>query len=395
MHGVRADAPWCPWNIEFIRRINGLDRVDDVAAHRLRRAPTWCSASATSTSARRSPRRSTPATAWSRPSTTRPARGRAENSVGIGGAYLCIYGMEGPGGYQFVGRTVQVWNRRPAAARTSTEPWLLRPSTSSAGSRSRPRSCWRCGPRRSRASSTSSIEDVDVPPRRPPSVPRRARRRDRRVPHDAAGARSTPSASGGTRTGSSTDERAASDAMRRTSTSAAGASPTTRRAYEDGVAGRRGRCRARRARRCRPAVLIGAPLRRAGPGRRRGAGPTPTAATRPLLGVPFVVKDNIDVAGVPTTAGCPGFAYRARQDATVVDRLRARRCHRRRQGQPRPVRHRPGRHPLARTARRRTRCAPTSSPAGRARARRSPSRSAPCRSRSAPTPPARAGCRRR
>jgi urea carboxylase len=34
-----------------------------------------------------------------------------ENAVGIGGAYLCIYGMEGPGGYQFVGRTVQVWSR--------------------------------------------------------------------------------------------------------------------------------------------------------------------------------------------------------------------------------------------------------------------------------------------
>ena len=34
----------------------------------------------------------------------------AENSVGIGGAYLCIYGMEGPGGYQFVGRTTQVWD---------------------------------------------------------------------------------------------------------------------------------------------------------------------------------------------------------------------------------------------------------------------------------------------
>ena len=29
-----------------------------------------------------------------------------ENAVGIGGAYLCVYGMEGPGGYQFVGRTV-------------------------------------------------------------------------------------------------------------------------------------------------------------------------------------------------------------------------------------------------------------------------------------------------
>ena len=33
-----------------------------------------------------------------------------ENAVGIGGAYMCIYGMEGPGGYQFVGRTTQVWN---------------------------------------------------------------------------------------------------------------------------------------------------------------------------------------------------------------------------------------------------------------------------------------------
>ena len=30
MAGVRDDAPWCPWNIEFIRRINGLDSVDDV-----------------------------------------------------------------------------------------------------------------------------------------------------------------------------------------------------------------------------------------------------------------------------------------------------------------------------------------------------------------------------
>lgn len=35
----------------------------------------------------------------------------AENSVGIGGAYMCVYGMEGPGGYQFIGRTLQMWNR--------------------------------------------------------------------------------------------------------------------------------------------------------------------------------------------------------------------------------------------------------------------------------------------
>jgi urea carboxylase len=60
-----------------------------------------------------------------------------ENAVGIGGAYLCVYGMEGPGGYQFVGRTTQVWNHRacgapaiaPGADRTASEaetPWLLR-----------------------------------------------------------------------------------------------------------------------------------------------------------------------------------------------------------------------------------------------------------------------------
>ena len=76
MRVVRDDAPWCPWNIEFIRRINGLD-VDR------RRAPTSCSTpstscsgSATCTSARRSRCRSTRGTGSSPRSTTRPARGR-------------------------------------------------------------------------------------------------------------------------------------------------------------------------------------------------------------------------------------------------------------------------------------------------------------------------------
>jgi allophanate hydrolase len=43
----------------------------------------------------------------------------------------------------------------------------------------------------------------------------------------------------------------------------------------------------------------------------------------PLYGIPFAVKDNIDVAGMPTTAGCPAFAYPAPRTAPVVERLLA------------------------------------------------------------------------
>ena len=50
---------------------------------------------------------------------------------------------------------------------------------------------------------------------------------------------------------------------------------------------------------------------------------TKDAAQLPLYGVPVAVKDNIDVAGLPTSAACPAFAYSPAQDSTAVARLRA------------------------------------------------------------------------
>ena len=43
----------------------------------------------------------------------------------------------------------------------------------------------------------------------------------------------------------------------------------------------------------------------------------------PLFGVPYAVKDNVDVAGMPTTAGCPGYAYLPERSAPLVSRLQA------------------------------------------------------------------------
>ena len=126
MRVVRDDAPWCPSNLEFIRRINGLDDVDavhdivfDASYLVLGLGDVYLGAPV-----------ATPLDPRHRLVTTKynPARTwTPENAVGIGGAYLCVYGMEGPGGYQLVGRTVPVWSRhRPFRQTTTERPWLLR-----------------------------------------------------------------------------------------------------------------------------------------------------------------------------------------------------------------------------------------------------------------------------
>ncbi|BES72361.1 urea carboxylase [Marinobacter nanhaiticus D15-8W] len=124
MQSVRKDAPWCPSNIEFIRRINGLDSIDEVKRVLFEASYVVMGLGDVYLGAPVA----TPYDPRHRLVTTKynPARTwTAENSVGIGGSYLCVYGMEGPGGYQFVGRTLQMWNRyRKTAA--FEEPYLLR-----------------------------------------------------------------------------------------------------------------------------------------------------------------------------------------------------------------------------------------------------------------------------
>ena len=123
---VRDDAPWCPDNIEFIRRINGLESADSVeevvfnASYLvLGLGDVYLGAPV-----------ATPVDPRHRLVTTKynPARTwTPPNVVGIGGAYMCIYGMEGPGGYQLFGRTIQVWNtHRQTDAFVDGKPWLLR-----------------------------------------------------------------------------------------------------------------------------------------------------------------------------------------------------------------------------------------------------------------------------
>ena len=126
MGAVRDDAPWCPDNIEFIRRINGLP--DAAAVENLIFEANYLVlglgdvylgapvATPLDPRHRLVTTKYNPARTWTPP-----------NVVGIGGAYMCIYGMEGPGGYQLFGRTIQVWNtHRQGGAFVDGKPWLLR-----------------------------------------------------------------------------------------------------------------------------------------------------------------------------------------------------------------------------------------------------------------------------
>jgi urea carboxylase len=123
---VRDTAPWLPNNVDFIQRLNGLDSRDDVrdivfntSYMVLGLGDVYLGAPC-----------AVPVDPRHRLLTSKynPARTfTAEGTVGIGGVYMCIYGMDSPGGYQLIGRTLPIWNKfllNPVFG--DGEPWLLK-----------------------------------------------------------------------------------------------------------------------------------------------------------------------------------------------------------------------------------------------------------------------------
>lgn len=123
---VQEKAPWLPNNVDFIQRTNGLHSRDEVkkiifdASYMVMGlGDVYLGAPC-----------AVPVDPRHRLLTSKynPARTfTAEGTVGIGGVYMCIYGMDSPGGYQLVGRTLPIWNKFLKNKQFSNnEPWLLK-----------------------------------------------------------------------------------------------------------------------------------------------------------------------------------------------------------------------------------------------------------------------------
>ncbi|WP_312837809.1 carboxyltransferase domain-containing protein, partial [Atlantibacter hermannii] len=122
---VRPAAPWLPNNVDFIARANGLSDRDEVlriiadASYLiLGLGDVYLGAPCAvpvDPRHRLLSSKYNPARTWT-----------AEGTVGIGGMYMCIYGMDSPGGYQLVGRTLPIWNKFLRNGQFGDEPWLLK-----------------------------------------------------------------------------------------------------------------------------------------------------------------------------------------------------------------------------------------------------------------------------
>ncbi len=122
---VRQQAPWLPNNVDFLQRTNGLESREEVkrilfdASYLiLGLGDVYLGAPC---AVPVDPRHRLLSSKYN------PARTfTAEGTVGIGGMYMCIYGMDSPGGYQLVGRTLPIWNKYLKNDQfAANEPWLL------------------------------------------------------------------------------------------------------------------------------------------------------------------------------------------------------------------------------------------------------------------------------
>lgn len=130
LRSVRPNAPYMPSNVEFVRRINGLHSVEDVKKIMtcaeymvLGLGDVYLGAPC---AVPVDPRHRMVSSKYNPARTYTP-----EGAVGIGGAYMCIYGMDSPGGYQLAGRTLPIWDNYgsvPESHRGAPRnvPWLLR-----------------------------------------------------------------------------------------------------------------------------------------------------------------------------------------------------------------------------------------------------------------------------
>ena len=122
---VCAEAPWLPNNVDFIQRINGLDnrqQVKDIIFDAnyliLGLGDVYLTAPC---AVPLDPRHRLLSSKYN------PARTfTAEGTVGIGGMYMCIYGMDSPGGYQLIGRTLPIWNKFKKNKQFGDQQWFLR-----------------------------------------------------------------------------------------------------------------------------------------------------------------------------------------------------------------------------------------------------------------------------
>jgi urea carboxylase len=126
MQSVRPEAPYLPRNIDFIAANNGLT-VEDVHAKVFRASYMCmglgdvylgaCCATPVDPRDRVVVPKFNPARTYTQ-----------EGTVGLGGAYMCIYPMDSPGGYQLVGRTLPIWNTwglHSPSIFSPDKPWML------------------------------------------------------------------------------------------------------------------------------------------------------------------------------------------------------------------------------------------------------------------------------